>query len=227
MKHILTGAIIGAILGLLGAIVGSLIGALIGLLIEILTGAGKVASTGVSEVAGTSAVLGAIVGAAVGALAKRIVEAERRKAEPKYKAKSHTLNVSIHNYKPKHKAKSPRLNVSIYNYEPEHKTKSPRLNVSVHNYKALPKAKAPAGYVYVIQDVSHTRQYKIGRTNHPASRLNRFGVELPIKTEVIAILRTDDDKELERRLHQKYAGGRARGEWFALDAAQIDEIRRM
>ena len=209
MKHILTGAIIGAILGLLGAIVGSFIGALIGLLIEVLTGAGKVASTGVSEVAGTSAVLGAIVGAVVGALAKRIVEAERRKSEPEHKTKSHSLNVSI------------------YNHKPEHKAKSPRLNVSVHNYKVLPKAKAPAGYVYVIQDVSHTRQYKIGRTNHPATRLNRFGVELPIKTEVIAILRTDDDKELERRLHQKYAGGRARGEWFALDAAQIDEIRRM
>ena len=101
------------------------------------------------------------------------------------------------------------------------------LNVPVDNYKDLPKLNAPAGYVYVIQDMSHSQQYKIGRTNHPASRLNRFGVELPIKTEVIAILRTDDDKELERRLHQKFASSRTEGEWFALDSAQIDEIRRM
>ena len=101
------------------------------------------------------------------------------------------------------------------------------LNVPVDNYKNLPKLNAPAGYVYVIQDMSHSQQYKIGRTNHPASRLNRFGVELPIKTEVIAILRTDNAPALERRLHQKFASSQTEGEWFALDAAQIDEIRRM
>ena len=101
------------------------------------------------------------------------------------------------------------------------------LNVPVDNYKDLPRLNAPAGYVYVIQDMSHSQQYKIGRTNHPASRLNRFGVELPIKTEVIAILRTDDALALERRLHQKFASSQTEGEWFALDAAQIDEIRRM
>ena len=101
------------------------------------------------------------------------------------------------------------------------------LNVPVDNYKDLPKLNAPAGYVYVIQDMSHSQQYKIGRTNHPASRLNRFGVALPIKTEVIAILRTDNAPTLERRLHQKFASSQTEGEWFALDAAQIDEIRRM
>ena len=209
MKHILTGAIIGAILGLLGAIVGSLIGALIGLLIEVLTGAGKVASTGVSEVAGTSAVLGAIVGAAVGALAKRIVEAERRKAEPKYKAKSHSLNVSI------------------YNYEPEHKAKSPRLNVSVHNYKVLPKAKAPAGYVYVIRDTSNPGRYKIGRTINPAQRLQQIQRGEAGKLQYHFIRQTDNAPALERAWHQKFANSRTQGEWFALDDAQVGEIRRM
>ncbi len=100
-----------------------------------------------------------------------------------------------------------------------------QLNVSTHNYKTLPKLEAPAGYVYVIQDVSHTRQYKIGRTNHPATRLNQFGVQLPFETEVVAILRTTDASALEQELHQHYAAQRTRGEWFELTDADIQEIR--
>ncbi len=100
-----------------------------------------------------------------------------------------------------------------------------RLNVSTHNYKTLPKLRAPAGYVYVIRDVSHTGQYKIGRTNHPATRLNQFGVTLPFETKVIAILETNDAPALERELHQYYAARRTRGEWFDLTDRQIQEIR--
>lgn len=93
------------------------------------------------------------------------------------------------------------------------------------NWEALPKLDEPAGYVYVIQDVSNTWQYKIGRTNYPKRRINRFGVTLPFETEVVAILQTEDAAALERELHQHFANDRRRGEWFDLTEAQVQQIR--
>lgn len=100
-------------------------------------------------------------------------------------------------------------------------------NVSAKNYQNLPRLEHPAGYVYIIQDVEVSKAYKIGRTNHPKRRLNRFGVELPFKTEVIHILRTDNAVEAEKRLHEKYARRHKRGEWFDLSEEQLEEIRQM
>ena len=102
-----------------------------------------------------------------------------------------------------------------------------KLNVPVHSYKDLPKLQAPAGYVYVIRDINHSQNFKIGRTNHPETRMNNFGVKLPFKTEVIAILKTDDAKELEQHLHRKFAMQHKRGEWFDLTGSQLRQIRNM
>lgn len=101
------------------------------------------------------------------------------------------------------------------------------LNVPIHNYKQLPKLESPAGYVYVIKDVSRTHNYKIGRTNHPGTRMNNFGVKLPFETEVIAILKTDDAETLEQRLHQKFVEQHNRGEWFDLSDSQVKQIQSM
>ena len=100
-------------------------------------------------------------------------------------------------------------------------------NVPARNYQDLPKLEAPAGYVYIIQDVDFSNRYKIGRTNHPRTRLNKFGVELPFKTEVVHILRTDDAVATERDLHKKFSKSHARGEWFDLDDAQLRAIRQL
>lgn len=107
------------------------------------------------------------------------------------------------------------------------KKRSRSLNLSLANYEDLPRLEAPAGYVYVIQDTSHSQQYKIGRTNHPARRLNKFDVVLPINTKIVALLRTNDASSLENRLHRRYGKARTRGEWFELDPKHIKEIRSM
>ena len=99
-----------------------------------------------------------------------------------------------------------------------------QLNVSTVNYVELPKLEHPEGYVYVIQDISHTKRYKIGRTSHPATRINSFGVELPFETEIVAILRTTNAVDLERDLHNQFATSRTQGEWFDLTGAQVREI---
>ena len=105
--------------------------------------------------------------------------------------------------------------------------KSRSLNLPLTDYQDLPRLEAPAGYVYVIQDVSHSNQYKIGRINHPARRLNKFDVVLPIDTKIIALLRSDDAAGLENRLHRRYRNDQTRGEWFDLTLHQIDEIRSL
>ena len=102
-----------------------------------------------------------------------------------------------------------------------------QFNVPIDNYQNLPRLEHPAGYVYVIQDITHTMQYKIGRTNHPTTRINNFGVELPFKTEIIAILKTTDAVGLERELHNQYAIYRTQGEWFDLADEHVNEILHM
>lgn len=102
-----------------------------------------------------------------------------------------------------------------------------QLNVPIENFEGLPKLESPAGYVYVLKDTSHSGQYKIGRTSHPKTRINNFSVELPIQTEILAILKTNDAASLERRLHDKFALYRTHGEWFELNEIHIDAIRNM
>lgn len=100
-------------------------------------------------------------------------------------------------------------------------------NVSAHRYQNVPKVKDPAGYVYLIQEVDFSGQYKIGRTIDPKTRLKHVDIKTPGETKVIALLKTKDAIALERRLHKKYASKRKRGEWFDLTDAQVRQIRNM
>lgn len=88
----------------------------------------------------------------------------------------------------------------------------------------LPALPHPAGYVYVIQDVEFSGLYKIGRTSSPARRLNEIRNNLPGESDVVAIIDTQDAPALEWQLHQRYADGRKRGEWFELSDGQVREI---
>lgn len=99
--------------------------------------------------------------------------------------------------------------------------------LETYEWESLPKLDEPAGYVYLLQDVDVTGFYKIGYTNNPERRLNKFGVELPFKTQVVDIIRTDDARLLERTLHRRYADKRRKGEWFDLTASEVTEIRNL
>ena len=97
----------------------------------------------------------------------------------------------------------------------------------IHDYKLLPKIASPGGYIYVLQDVSHTQTYKIGRTNHAATRINQFRIELPMETAVKLIMLTNQAAALEKHLHRHYAKQRTMGEWFELSADDLQEIAQM
>ena len=98
--------------------------------------------------------------------------------------------------------------------------------VPVRGYKKLSRLKPPAGYVCLIRDMDYNR-YKIGRMNHPAAELEDLTANLPFKTQIAYIAKTNDVAASEDYLHQHYARHTARGEWFDLNDAQLREIRRL
>ena len=88
----------------------------------------------------------------------------------------------------------------------------------------LPILTHPAGYVYVIQDIEFSRRYKIGRTTNPDRRINEIRTILPGKSDIVAIVDTQDAPTLEWQLHQRYVAERKHGEWFELSDEQVREI---
>lgn len=88
----------------------------------------------------------------------------------------------------------------------------------------LPKLEHPAGYVYVIHDSEFSQRYKIGRTRDPATRMKAIYNILPGESDIVAIIKTADALELEKRLHDRFARQWMRGEWFALDRQHVMEI---
>ena len=97
--------------------------------------------------------------------------------------------------------------------------------VSRKHINSLPKLRAPAGYVYVIQDVDISRQYKIGKTNNPSRRLlSEFQVQLPFRYEVILVKQANNALAAENYLHGMYREKRGMGEWFVLSETQLSAI---
>lgn len=83
------------------------------------------------------------------------------------------------------------------------------------------------GCVYVIQDIDVTYYYKIGKTTSPADRIGHFDTMLPFQTCVVHIISARDCNAVEAVLHRHFASKRKRGEWFALNDADIAWIRQM
>ena len=86
------------------------------------------------------------------------------------------------------------------------------------------KLKKP-GYVYVLR--SPTGAFKIGYTNNPSNRLRTFSVKLPFEVDYELLIKTDDMRDLEAELHDYFAEKAINGEWFALTADDLAELRKM
>jgi hypothetical protein len=67
------------------------------------------------------------------------------------------------------------------------------------------------GYVYFIAASKHV---KIGFSTAPIERLQALQTSHPEKLEILHTV--SGDQRMERRLHQRFAGYRVRGEWFRL-----------
>lgn len=87
------------------------------------------------------------------------------------------------------------------------------------------RERARPGYVYVLR--SPTGAFKIGYASDPADRLRTFTVKLPFEVEYELLIKTDDMRGLEAELHEYHADKRINGEWFALDANDLAELRKL
>jgi hypothetical protein len=99
--------------------------------------------------------------------------------------------------------------VSIYSLE------------EVEYEKAATKTRYNKTFVYVMIDKS-TGLYKIGRSNNPQYRERTLQSEKPT---IDLMFKFEGMVMDEKVLHDKYAGKRIRGEWFAIGYEEIEEIK--
>lgn len=81
-----------------------------------------------------------------------------------------------------------------------------------------------AGFVYLIRS---QYGFKIGKTVNMKSRTRLFEVKLPFPINVEHFAWFENYSEAERAQHDMFRGKRLEGEWFNLDAADIDRIKTL
>jgi len=79
------------------------------------------------------------------------------------------------------------------------------------------------GQVYLLK---HDKVYKIGRSTDAARRYKEIKVQMPMKTEEIHLIETDDTVGIEAYWHRRFSEKRLEGEWFALSNADVKAFKR-
>jgi hypothetical protein len=82
------------------------------------------------------------------------------------------------------------------------------------------------GYVYLVKREGKN-EYKIGKSIQPTTRIHKLGVDLPFPITVTHLIKCDDHHRMERDLHDRFARKRLAGEWFRLDAEDIEYIKSL
>jgi hypothetical protein len=79
-----------------------------------------------------------------------------------------------------------------------------------------------SGYIYLLEGTQGW--FKIGRSKEPTKRIEKLGVVLPFPIETKHIIVTDDMYKAESRLHEIFSHCRGQGEWFALNADEVQAL---
>lgn len=88
-----------------------------------------------------------------------------------------------------------------------------------------PPSQEKSGYIYLIR--AETGEYKVGHSVDVGSRIKAFSVQPPFEYKLVHTFPTDDMAQTESVLHNRFSGKKIRGEWFALDEEDVDEIVRI
>jgi hypothetical protein len=84
-------------------------------------------------------------------------------------------------------------------------------------------AQPELGFVYLLRS---GRYYKIGRSNAAGRREYELAIQLPEKAVKLHEIRTDDPPGIEAYWHNRFAAKRRGGEWFDLDASDVNTFKR-
>lgn len=82
----------------------------------------------------------------------------------------------------------------------------------------------PPVFVYLFR--AQNGLYKIGISNNPAKRLASLATG-PVAIELAWSRRFENAKSAERDLHIRFSDKRVRGEWFALEPADVTYIQAL
>ena len=91
------------------------------------------------------------------------------------------------------------------------------------NGEDVPRGSEITGFVYLIK---YGRHYKIGKTNAAGRREYEVALQLPERVRTVHIIKTDDPDGIEEYWHKRFAAKRGNGEWFELDATDVQVFRR-
>lgn len=93
-------------------------------------------------------------------------------------------------------------------------------------YHSRPKKKPTykEGYVYFLKSLEDNI-YKIGYSTNLNKRLDKITPKLPFEVKLAYKIKHNKVYRLEQYLHKKFADKRLNGEWFKLDANDIEYIK--
>jgi len=83
--------------------------------------------------------------------------------------------------------------------------------------------KTRSGFVYLFSE--RPGHYKIGISDDPERRLYEL-TKGPYKPELVHKFQTDDPSGVEAYWHKRFSGKLMRGEWFRLDASDVNAFKR-
>lgn len=99
--------------------------------------------------------------------------------------------------------------------------------IGVDDYPRLPRLDRPAGYLMLIQDVELSKRYRAFRTDRPEHQLAVLRESLPVKTEVMLTVQSNDIEATEVYFELLFEDTWKRDGWFALDESLVALIDRM
>lgn len=94
-------------------------------------------------------------------------------------------------------------------------------------YRDMEQRKMPAQGTPGVYVLRCNRLFKIGQSDNVAARVAQLQTAIPDDVYHIHTIHTVDPVQLEATLHERFADKRVRGEWFALDMFDIDELSSM
>ncbi|MCU7921743.1 MAG: GIY-YIG nuclease family protein [Candidatus Thiodiazotropha sp. (ex Dulcina madagascariensis)] len=79
------------------------------------------------------------------------------------------------------------------------------------------------GHVYLLK---HGSEYKIGKSMDASRRYKQIKVQMPLKTEEVHVIETDDPSGIEAYWHNRFKDKRLEGEWFKLTAHDVKIFKK-